>query len=66
MGQVAARGRKADGGRPNPAPELGEPPSHLREGTPPDEEGRESEAGRIPSQLSSQEAAHYPASLNSN
>lgn len=39
-------------GSPSPAPERGAPPSHLHEGTPPGKEGRESEAGRIPSQLS--------------
>lgn len=29
-GLVAARGRKADGGRPSTVSERGEPPSHLR------------------------------------
>lgn len=50
--QVAAPGEEAGGGSSSPAREPGAPPSHLHEGTPPGGGGRESEAGRVPSQLS--------------
>lgn len=51
-GQVAVRGAEAGGGSSGSSREHDAPASHLREGAPPWEERRESEAGRIPSQLS--------------